>query len=280
MITVAERLGEARVIGGHDAALDNIRAACALGLPTVLPAKAHRGIWVMCGGGPSLKDSIKHIRRRYLSGETIACVNGSLKYLLENKITPHICILLDPQELLAGETMADARVDYLVASQCHPNIFELLRGCRVTLWHAEMDAPMAHVIGEHYSTFELVPGPESVPLKSVMLAYGLGFREMHLYGVDACYSADKDGNPVHHAYEQKNDDQFDMICVKVRDTETDTEKEFITRTDWARQADQFNDMLEHLAPDLRLYVHGEGLIPHIWKHRRKHVRATNSPAPL
>ena len=82
--------------------------------------------------GPSLNDTWKQVQ----DFQYIFSCSGSHKFLLERGIVPTWHVEVDPRvhkvELLGPPHPG---VEYLVASTCHPQYFDHLKGFKVTLWH-------------------------------------------------------------------------------------------------------------------------------------------------
>src|SRR5574342_325578 len=79
------------------------------------------------GGGPSLNNYVYELQNIYYNGNRryiIAC--GSVHdYLIRNEIYPDYTVICDPDEVML-EYLQLKNIDgkYLVASQCHPKVFE------------------------------------------------------------------------------------------------------------------------------------------------------------
>ena len=82
--------------------------------------------------GPSLNETWEQIKDfKYI----VSC-SGAHKFLLERGIVPTWHVEVDPREHkvgLMGPPHPD--VEYLIASTCHPKLFDALDGYNVKLWH-------------------------------------------------------------------------------------------------------------------------------------------------
>lgn len=143
---------------------------------------AHDGVAVLVGGGPSLLSRIDAIKYRQNIGQKIFALNGVCRFLNQNGITPDYQVLLDPQSFLVDYIGVAA--DYLVASQCHPDIFSAVPN--PMLWHLAVEGAEEQ-IPDHNENYCLVGGGITVGLSSLCLAYSLGHRIMHCYGYDSSY---------------------------------------------------------------------------------------------
>lgn len=222
-----------------------------------------------------MADNLQQIKLRFWREHAnIVAINGSVQYLHANGIKATFCVLLDPQEILAEQIDVVPGVTWLVASQCHPTVFDKLKGQDVFIWHAHADCDVEGIASRYRDDFVVIPGGSTAALRALGLLHSMGFRTFHYYGLDGSFSETR-----HHAYDQPADDNMPIIVVKAKQGET--EREFVTRRDYARQADEFMTLCDQAA-DLRgqaaikLFVHGDGLIPFIWRQRRKHVRSNDA----
>lgn len=131
--------------------------------------------------GPSLNDTWEKIKDfKYI----ITC-SGAHKFLLEKGIIPTWHVDLDPRPhkvQLLGQPHKD--VEYLIASTCHPNMFDKLEGYNVKLWHiyaTEKEAYRMLPPGEWAIT-----GGGSVGLRAMSIARFFGFTNQHIFGMDGC----------------------------------------------------------------------------------------------
>lgn len=144
--------------------------------------------------GPSLNDTWEELR----NFKFIMSCSGAHKFLIDRGITPTWHVEVDPREHkvgLMGEPRKD--VEYLIASTCHPKLFDHLSGFRVLLWH---------VFANKEDELRLLPhgdwavtGGCSVGLRTLTLARFLGFTDLHIFGMDGC--AGKSGS---HSSEHPN----------------------------------------------------------------------------
>lgn len=129
--------------------------------------------------GPSLNDTWEKIREfKYV----MTC-SGAHKFLVDRGIIPTHHIDVDPREHkieLIGTPQAGT--EYLIASTCHPKLFEFLSGYNVKLWHIfDNDENGLRVLphGEWAIT-----GGCSVGVRTLTLARFLGFTDLHVFGMD------------------------------------------------------------------------------------------------
>jgi uncharacterized Rossmann fold enzyme len=145
------------------------------------PVPVHEGkIAVVCYG-PSLNDTWQKIK----DFNYVITGSGSHKFLLQRGIVPNWHVEVDPREhkvKLLGEPSDGT--EYLIASTCHPKLFERLKNYRLKLWHifdSEEEGLRVLPRGEWALT-----GGANVGLRQMCIARYFGFRELHVFGMDGC----------------------------------------------------------------------------------------------
>ncbi len=144
--------------------------------------------------GPSLNETWEKIREfKY----TMTC-SGAHKFLIDRGIIPTWHAEVDPREhkiKLVDQPHKD--VEYLIASTCHPKLFEYLKDYNVKLWH---------VFDPGDEGLRLLPPGEwaltggcGVGLRAMALARFMGFTDQHIFGMDGC-----EGASGSHASEHPN----------------------------------------------------------------------------
>ena len=230
--------------------------------------RSEKGTLLICGGGPSLADDLKTIRKMHKKAKILAC-NKTHDWLMGKRIKPDYACLLDPKEWVADYIKKPHRKGrYLVAGQCHPKVFDNLSKQSVILWHAGVD-----YYGEEWPTkilskeyprrfWKTVAGGTTVGLRSILVGYLLGFRDFRLFGFDSSLRADKA-----HAYNKPKPydaREGDVILQSIRGKET-----FKTNSHMAKQCLDFEHMLEKIGKMMKakqfeavnITVHGSGLLP-------------------
>jgi uncharacterized Rossmann fold enzyme len=192
--------------------------------------------------GPSLSETWEELR----NFDFIISCSGAHKFLIDRGIVPTWHIEVDPRAhkiQLIGAPHPD--VEYLIASTCHPAVFEHLDGMNVKLWHVfdgEQDALRTLPHGEWAIT-----GGCSVGLRAMGIAAFLGFRDVHVFGMDG-----SEGKTGKHAAEHPNQPKGHSITeyngVEYRTTPAMLEA--------ARQTFHELDQL----PGVKIKFYGEGLV--------------------
>lgn len=229
---------------------DNIRAAIARGLPLATVCKPHGMLMSIAGGGPSIADTY-----RDLVGVR-AAINGSLKWLIDQGLRPHIAGICDPGAHIAGMLVADPDVRYYVASSCDPAVFDKLRGCDVRLWHvtpASTEDPdgVTAILNDAYPDhWHAIGGGCTMGLRWLDLGYFLGFRRFNLHGLDSSFRG-----TATHAYPDRADDK-DRITYEGRET----------RPNFLAQVYDFFGVLNRLKTQdpIEIEVFGDGLLQDEW----------------
>lgn len=145
------------------------------------------------GFGPSLNDTWEELR----GYKHILSSSGSHRFLLDRGIVPTWHVEVDPRPhkvTLLGTP--DERVTYLPSSTCAPAYFDHLQAGlgeafdeRVLLWHVY--DPTEEGIRTLPPGEWAVTGGCDVGLRAMAMAGFLGFRNVHVYGLDGCTRNDK-----------------------------------------------------------------------------------------
>lgn len=250
------------------ARLENIRSACERDLDWFTGFADEGSTCVIVGGAPSMLDHISDIRWHARQKKTrIVSVNNAWRTLVEHGITPNAHVILDArQENAEFVKGAPKTTRFLLASQCHPDVFDALEGYEVAVWHCAFgDNDLLWEVLDPWKDSKpiiLVPGGSTVGLRTMWLAAFSGFRKIHMYGVDSSYAA----SGKHHAYPQALNDAEHVVQV------ARGEKTYQCSPWMVRQAgdfeQQYRQMREYVdafgkpAP-ITVHVHGRGLLPDI-----------------
>jgi len=221
--------------------LANVRHALSLGLPELRDFEyPWNGALNVIASGPSA-------RKAPLDGKTLA-LNGAMRVFTQAHRAPTYWAACDPQELVADFlTEAPESTIYLVASRCHPSVFERLKGRNVVLWHLCENATYA-------LTADRAPVSSacSITLCAFEVMARLGWRGFETWGWDGCYV---DGES--HAVAQPTAGDV---------TVQNGEKTFRTTTNWLNEAKDASLALNGFP--FPIHVHGGGMIGEILKSCR------------
>lgn len=198
---------------------------------------------------------MRSIRARVAKGFKCVAVNGSANWLRENNLTPKVHILLDARPSNARFVeQPDPKCRYLIASQCHPKVFERLKDCDVTLWHSGGDTVKDICERYYFGRYLTIGGGSTVATRALHLLYLLGFRKIAIYGMDSCWL-----NGEHHAYPQPENDRDKVIACRVG------RRKFQCTAWQVSQANEFVQMQPRIPKDLELAIEGDGLIAYAFQ---------------
>lgn len=228
----------------------NIEANCARDLPWLDYVPAHDGHAVIVGGGPSMAGFLDEIFWRQDQGQDIFALNNSYCLLFANNDrVPRYQVLVDARK--ESTYFLGAGPEWLLASQCHPSAFDDPH-MDYTVWHSNAPGAAEH-LPDNGKPAHMIGGGSTVGLSAMVLAYVLGYREIHLYGYDSSVS---DGS--HHAYNQPQNDGDIIVDVDAGG------KRFRAAAWMVQQAQEFVPLAQWLMEEgCTITVHGEGLLPHM-----------------
>lgn len=204
------------------------------------------------GAGPSLEKTYKEIE-----GDVCA-INSSIAFLLDQGIVPKWAMLWDAAEIVAKFATPHPEITYLVASRCHPKVFERLKDCKVVVWHAGGDHDIIdvlnrpEVIGKQRFEEPLINGGSAGVTRAIFVMMALGYTAADLFGADSSYSDDRThvrGSLV----PEKN------FLISLGDNPPTF---FRTTPEWMAQVEEYKAILTMaLNHEVEIRVFGEGLLP-------------------
>lgn len=235
----------------------NMDAAIARGYPQIKEAQpAKTGAILLVASAPSVKGQLELIKKMKAAGSPIVAIKGAHDWLIDNGVIPDYALAIDPQEHRIAFYKPQPSVQYMIASQCHPAMFDNLDGYQVTLWH-----PYVKKGQDRPKNCMLIGGGTTSGLRAISLFYVLGYRQFELFGFDSC----NDGDLLRVNGEGlKEGDK--LIEVKI-DPQGET---FYCNTAMALQAEHFQTYYDYL-PDATFNAHGRGLIQAIIKKREQNM---------
>lgn len=160
--------------------------------------------------GPSLLETWQDLQHPILS------MSGATKFLADHGVIADYHVDMDPR-LATAQHIAPAvdGVHYILASVCHPDVWEIVKHQRVTLWHtySGVDSEGLDTYGfvaKHDRPGALVlRGGSTIGLTALHLGGVLGYRHFEIFGMDGNYSGDPSSPAtirhagVHHGNKQK-----------------------------------------------------------------------------
>lgn len=241
----------------------NIRENAKWGVKQLRPHEPQDIEVMMLCGGPSLNDFEDEIIQKHKDGMPVITMNATYQWAQERGIHNVNQFVIDAREF-NNRFVDPVRDDctYFVASQAHPSVFEKLPKDRTWMWHVSLEDDDIEVTkeayGEMYKEWFPIPGGCTVALRALNALQMMGFRKIHIYGLDSCLTDDE----VHHAYEQEENDNYRIITVTVGKG-TKHEREFKCHDFMAVQAKELMKLTPIYYSDLDLAFYGDGLIPYL-----------------
>ena len=224
-------------------------------LPTVRVCSAHGGLAVFCGGGILTEDDFNEIRELQEDGAFVVAVKTSHDKLIDAGIIPWGCMLLDPRDHARQFlNKIHPKTVYFTASMVHPSTLDHLiaNDARILTYHALVNAGEAKVIGDGI----MISGGSAAMTRGIAVMHSaLGFHRFILYGFDCCYPSKSSKT---HGIVPK-----ETIKVEIMGRSFWTDLELIA------QAQDFGNLINQGNFDLD--VRGDGMIAHIWNHKKPKI---------
>jgi uncharacterized Rossmann fold enzyme len=239
---------EGRTNTTADVTAENLEATFTRGYTPLAAAKEPRSKPVsIVGAGPSLAWTYKD-----LVGDVFAC-NSAHDFLLGKGIIPAYTMIWDAHPIMHGMIERPHKdVKYLIASRCHPSVFEKLKDYDVTVWHALGSEQVDKMLMKHQKVEPMIAGGCASVTRAMYVAATIGYtKEQHLFGVDSSHSEGK--SHVAAVHSTTNEIQL-RVCGK-----------WFTVSPWmALQANDFKIIAPMMQGNgVRIVVHGTGLIPFV-----------------
>jgi uncharacterized Rossmann fold enzyme len=238
-----------KLAGGTENQVRNILSCMKRKLPEFLPERNAAELLqrmkvpvAIVGSGPSIADYVEDIRN--FKGVVIA-INAAHDYLVDRGVNPHMMVAVDPRIRIAkGFRKPHKDCLYLIASQCHPGVFNMLKGHRIAMWHSACSA-IDEIAKQLDTKMGQVHGGTTATLRALAIAYLMGFRMFHLYGVDSSFT------PVLRNIDGiKPEKTVEAECGG---------KRYLTDHQMMSQAMEMTQVL-NLLPEIRVTSHGDSLM--------------------
>jgi hypothetical protein len=221
-----------------------------LDLPGILHARNQP--LAIVGGGPSLDEFSDKIKKF----EHVMVCGSAHDHVVSLGIKPTFAIAVDgAQDAVNWFSNPQPNTSYLLASQCHPNMFDWLALNKVAMWHFK-----GQVDGEEeiFGRETLINWGVMVGNLSIQIALFLGFQELHFFGMDGNH---QDGK--HHAYDVGTYDEMSKNGMGVFEVNG---KKFVSTTALISQMEHFFDTFASSDGQfLKGYVYGDGLWANVIK---------------
>jgi len=235
----------------------HMEAAIAKGFPQVKQAEpAHTKSVLLVASAPSVRGQLEVIKKMQAEGSPIVAIKGAHDWLIAQGVIPDYALAIDPQEHRIAFYKPHKAVHYMIASQCHPAMFDNLDGHQVTIWH-----PYVKKGQTRPKNCMLIGGGTTSGLRAMSLFYVLGYRQFELFGFDSCNTGE-----MLRVNGEKLKDGDSLVEVQIEPNgET-----FYCNTAMALQAEHFQTYYDYL-PDATFNGHGYGLIQAIIKKRQQNM---------
>lgn len=196
------------------------------------------------GYGPSLRATWNTIPK----DQPIITVSGAHDYLVERGVIPTWHVDIDPRPNKAAMLKPHKDVMYLMASVCHPDVWDVLWGFDVRLWHLiNDDATVRWVRGHHPAGLNsMLGGGPTAGQRAMNVAAALGFRRFDMFGVDFSFEGERHAGP----HTETPDDE---MTVRLSNGEA-----FRTTPQMLYAAREMQEFLN--TADAEVTFHGEGLM--------------------
>ena len=171
----------------------NIIDCAQRGLPMVAQATQSQGPALVVGKGPSLTDPATWEQvLAAAEGATVFAVKDNAQWLRDRGLNPRFVVNADQRPDLAERIQPDPSLVYLLASCCHPSLFDSLlgAGCEVRVFHFAcgarwMGMPELQLYRSLFADDWVAVSGSTIVNRSVPLLYRMGFeRPVVLAGAD------------------------------------------------------------------------------------------------
>lgn len=227
----------------HDLHIQKALAGNYPSVPVCKPDELQDGpIAVVCSG-PSLKDTWQELK----DYKVILTCSGAHDFVLERGIVPQFHMETDPRAHKAVFTRNPREgITYLIASNCHPDVFENLKGMDVRLWHVVGSDELYKIPRGHW----MITGGCNVGLRALVMARLMGYVDVHVFGMDCSSDAKQYFHANFHPNEPKAKGHRKVLVGG---------REFFTSDIFLECARQFFKET-CLLSDTRVTLHGDGLL--------------------
>jgi hypothetical protein len=204
--------------------------------------------------GPSLNQTWEKVKEF----KTVISCSGSHKFLVERGIIPTYHVEVDPRDHkigLIGEPQKETT--YLLASAVSPKLIEHLKDYNVRLWHV-FDASDDGIRKIPQGEWAITGGCD-VGLRALTIAAFLGYRNIHIFGMDQSAGTVENPSETRHAAFHPNSGKASKYSI----TEYDGVK-YYTTMGMAEAARGVKHELE-MMPAVNATFYGDGLVQHMMR---------------
>jgi len=166
---------------------DNMQKNFARQIPDLYAITQSRtGPVAILAGGPSVDEQAGEIKRLADSGVPVMAIARMYPWCAMHGIKPEYVVSLDcMDEQEKGFVLLQPGVTYLLAAVTRPAIVERVKREKIYIFDSRDDVYVQKLRREAgYTVCSVVNGGGSVAVLSISLAFNLGFRELHVFGMD------------------------------------------------------------------------------------------------
>jgi uncharacterized Rossmann fold enzyme len=231
---------------------------CRIAMRSGYPILQERGLItfrpvVIVGDSPDVVEHIDKISALKESGAKITAVKRAHDLLIAKGVIPDAAVACDAQASAVDIfKLRRPGITYYLGSICHPDMWSLMRGYSVVIWHPKIDGQQDAL--PEWDGVKKVYGGNTTGLRAISLEYILGHRFQTLVGFQSCVSSNgqmraSGGKVLAH------DEAFPV--------------NYAGRWFWttASLAQQVNDLMPTLqmCPGIKIDAIGDGALPHVLK---------------
>jgi hypothetical protein len=160
---------------------------------------AHGGTALLCGSGPSIRHDVGDIRERHGRGAKIFALNAAAKFLNARSFHPDFQVMIDAKEESLG--LIGMAKQHLFGATVNPRCFKARPNATLFQLQVDDDDLQAEIDALAPHEYSMMSTAVSVGLVSAILAFVVGYRDLHFYGYDSSHE-----NNESHVVRQKMND--------------------------------------------------------------------------
>lgn len=223
-----------------------MRVNLARGLPLIEKVPAHDKRLDVCGFAPSIRQTWKEVQ-----GDALT-ISGAHGLLIENGIIPKYHLEVDPRDDKTPYiTPPHPDCTYLFSVTCAPIMFDAVKDYNCVAWiNYNTSADLDFIADECEPGTEMILGGSTAGLYALVVGYLLGYRDIHVHGMDSSNVDEKQ----RHAGKHYGKPQKPMKVGIGQDGE-----EFWTSGQMVSQAREFFNVIDRMK-DAHFTLHGHGLL--------------------
>lgn len=225
----------------------NIRANSKRSLPFLTQQTEKSEPLAIVGGGPTLKYTIDKLRE--FKGAVLVC-SSAHDHLLKQGVIPDYAVFCDAMPSPQWLELKRPDCTYLLATQCHPSVFDHLSDCRVMMWDVAGELPE-----ELFEGRGRIAGGCTAAMRSIALGMVLGYTDLHFFGVDSSFEDEKFAYP-------DDTDNNEILEAKING------RVFKTTLPLIAQAQDLQNLCTNYGHMFSVTVHGDSLFADVWKDMR------------